>query len=352
MTHAPTILLSVAALLSACSSAPSEKTAARIGHVPPAAGTPLPAPAPAPASAPAMDIEVSEGVEEVLVRQPTSVMDVWVLDVGQGTCIYVACPDGESSVLIDCGTMKNGGASSKAIGAWINVRTRAAKQASLVISHPHKDHLSHLRKGAVAAEPFNHILAGGQAADYPASFIIWAQQAKSAPQFFRAGEFKRDEPRLACGAATFDLLTVNATEVPGLKAEESKQNADSAVLRLSFAGHTVVLPGDAEAVTEQNAIDNANREGIDLGSITLLISSHHGADTGHSNSVPWLSKLRPRAGIFSANLSYATYTHPRCNTVRGFYDHAASTTEVFDISCGDDRTPAALTLAGRLFVVV
>lgn len=291
-----------------------------------------------------------DGVEEVRTRLVTKVLDVWMLDVGQGACIYIVCPDGKSSVMIDCGTAKNGGATSAQISAWINAKNSQAEQVTLLVSHGHRDHISHFRPGGIAAGPISKImLGGGQQEDYPKTFHEWAQGAQSVPSYFGPAEFKADDARFSCGAARFDLLTVNATAVPGVRPLESKENADSAVVRLSFAGHAIVFPGDAEAVTEQSALENADRNGLDLADTSLLISSHHGADTGDSNSAAWLSRLKPHVGLFSANIDYATYTHPRCSSVQTFYAEAEKINQDFKLACGNGRQPAALTVNRRLF---
>jgi beta-lactamase superfamily II metal-dependent hydrolase len=288
------------------------------------------------------------GFEEKRPRPLTQVLDVWTLDVGQGTCVYIACPDGNTNVMIDCGTAKNGGATSREISEWINTRNSRAGKVTLLVTHGHRDHISHLHTGAIESKNINGVLLGGLPTDYPADFLAWARTARSAPAFFSAGEFKADDRRLACGGATFDLLTVNATEVAGAKPLESKENADSAVVRLSFAGQSIVFAGDAESVTEQSALDNADRNGLDLDRTTLLISSHHGADTGGSNSAPWLSRLRPRAGVFSANLDYRVYSHPRCSTVTKFAAQADSVEESFDLACGDGRDASKVPVSQRL----
>jgi beta-lactamase superfamily II metal-dependent hydrolase len=291
-----------------------------------------------------------EGVEEVRTRPVTKVLDVWMLDVGQGACIYIVCPDGKSSVIIDCGTAKNGGATPSQISDWINAKNGQAEQVTLLVTHGHRDHISHFRNGGIDARPISKImLGGGQQEDYPKTFHEWAKGARSAPSYFSPAEFKADDARFSCGNAKFDLLTVNTTAVSGVRPLESKENADSAVVRLSFAGHAVVFPGDAESVTEQSALENADRNGLGLAETSLLISSHHGADTGNSNSMAWLSRLKPHAGLFSANIDYATYTHPRCSSVQTFYAKADKIEQDFNLACGMGRQPAALTINRRLF---
>lgn len=331
------LLLLVSALLSACTTPPAQE--------------------PERSALPGADRIVKRNrtwsvdrVEEVRARPVTEVLDVWMLDVGQGACIYIACPDDKSRVMIDCGTAKNGGATPAQISDWINTKNSQAEQVTLLVTHGHRDHISHFRPGAIDARPISRILlGGGQQQDYPEAFHKWAKGAGSAPSYFSPAEFKADDDRFVCGGARFDLLTVNTTAVPGVRPLESKENADSAVVRLSFAGHAIVFPGDAESVTEQSALENADRNGLDLSDTSLLISSHHGADTGDSNSTAWLSRLKPHAGLFSANIDYATYTHPRCSSVQTFHAEADAVDQDFNLACGNGRQAAALTVNRRLF---
>lgn len=333
------LIILVAALVSACSSSPLQQST----H-----GTDTPA-AEAGTLLRNRSVTVRGAFEETRARPVTRVLDVWMLDVGQGSCTYIACPDGKSSVMIDCGTVKNGGASSAQISDWINAKNSQAEQITLLVTHGHRDHASNFRDGAIDAKHINKVMLGGLPKDHPEHFLDWAKDAKSLPTYFKAAEFKASDSRFACGNAKFDLLTVNATEVPGVTHDESKENADSAVVRLSFSGHSIVFPGDAELVTEQSAVENADKNGLDLSNTTLLISSHHGADTGYSNSVPWLARLKPRAGLFSANVDYKVYTHPRCTAVERFYTQVEEVENEFDLACGDGRGPAALTVKRRLF---
>ncbi|WP_160410737.1 ComEC/Rec2 family competence protein [Massilia cellulosiltytica] len=287
--------------------------------------------------------------EETRARPVTGVLDVWLLDVGQGACIYIVWPEGTSIVMVDCGTTKNGGATSAQMSDWVNPKNSQAGHVTLLVTHGHRNHTSNFREGAIEPQYIEKMMLGGLPQDHSKSFMGWASGAKSRPTYFTAAEFKANDVRFECGGAKFDLLTVNATEAPGVRHEESKENADSAVVKLSFAGYSIVLPSDAELVTERSTMANADKNGVDLGDTTLLISSHHGAESGNSNSATWLARLRPKAGLFSANVDYKTYSHPRCNTVKNFHAYVEEVGDEFDLACGNDRSASSLTLKRRLF---
>ncbi|MCC2973585.1 hypothetical protein [Massilia sp. IC2-476] len=131
------------------------------------------------------------------------------------------------------------------------------------------------------------------------AFPNWALAARSAPAFYKADECKANDKHLARGSATFNPLTVNATKVAGTPLPESKENADSAVVRLSCGGYSIVFAGNAKAVTEQSALDDADRIGLDLDRTALLIGLPQGADTGGNNSAPWPLRLCPRTGLLA-----------------------------------------------------
>lgn len=330
-------LLLVAALLSACASSPQSNDV--VVYQPPAPAPVVEAP---PLSRPA-------GSDKTRIRARTRVLDVWMLDIGQGACTFIACPDGKSNVVIDCGTAKAGGTDTQAIADWINAKNARATNVTLLVSHGHEDHYSNFTNNRIHAEPFTQVLLGGLERDYPTTFQQWVKAAQEKPVFFGPAEFVANDARFACGAAKFDLLTVNATEVDGVKAEEKKENADSAVVRLSYAGHSIVFPGDAEGPTEQSALANARAHRLDLRDTTLLVSSHHGAKSGGSNSVAWLARLTPQAGLFSANVSYDTYSHPTCDRVDEFERNMGGSVKQYQLSCGKTAGQTTVPVTKRLF---
>lgn len=282
-------------------------------------------------------------------RAPVHTLDVWLLDVGQGSCSYVACPDGKSALIIDCGSSAAGGTPLHDIGAWVSAQLESRTSVNVLVSHPDKDHMSMLDKSyGVAPNNVTGLYVGRALSEYPAAFHNWAMQTKTSPAMFGAAEFKQDDGRFMCGTAKVDLLTVNTTMNPITGELGASKNADSAVVRLSYAGSSVIFPGDAEGETERKAIENAQSNNLSLASNTLLIGSHHGAKTEDSNSHEWLDAITPHAVLFSARLS-SSYHHPQCEVIDRASASASGVLASFDVPCGiGSAQTAARTVSSRL----
>lgn len=273
--------------------------------------------------------------------------DVWFLDIGQGSCSFVSCPDGESALLVDCGTSAAGGTELATVIKWINKKTAEMTKVTTIVSHPDKDHMSMLGgPQSVAPESISTVYVGRSLSEYPAAFTNWAARTRTPPAEFGPAEFSASDARFACGAATIDLLTVNATQNADTGLAGDSKNADSAILRLAYKGNAVIFPGDAEGVTERSALDNARRHGLDLGARTLLVGSHHGARTKQSNSEVWLTAVQPRTLIFSARMA-SSYHHPQCDVVDRVAPFASPTEQAFDFACGEGSDSIATRTVSR-----
>jgi len=307
--------------------------------------TSVPAPAPAPAIAPPSGMAA---IQTPRMSRPARTMDVWMLNVGQGACTFIACPDGKSNILVDCGSDSLGATPDNMITQWINEKNQAATNVTVLVSHGHRDHISMLReKDGVNPALVNTLMLGGMKDDYTKAFHAWASKVQSPATYFKAAEFKANDSRFQCGTARVDLLTANATEVANPASYSSKKNADSAIVRVSLGKHAVIIPGDAEGISEQSAIDNAARHGLELTGATLLIASHHGANTHGSNGNGWLDAASPHAGAFSAKID-ATHRHPRCDIVAAYKD-ADKVSPIFDMVCGNGTKKSETAVAARLF---
>jgi hypothetical protein len=97
------------------------------------------------------------------------------------------------------------------------------------------------------------------------------------------------------------------------------------MLLIEYGEFTAILAGDAEGVTEAQAVTNfAN----DL-KASVLAAAHHGSNSNQSNSADWITAVSPDVVVFSAGKLFG---HPRCtalnrfNAVRDAFEH--------DIRCG------------------
>ncbi|GDY33990.1 ComEC/Rec2 family competence protein [Gandjariella thermophila] len=83
--------------------------------------------------------------------------------------------------------------------------------------------------------------------------------------------------------------------------ERGDYNNCSYVLKISYAGRAVVLPGDAEAAAWQSTLDNPGPEAIKC---DLLKASHHGRESGFHESA--VNAMSPDAVICSVGKKPST----------------------------------------------
>lgn len=300
---------------------------------------------------------------------PRDELVVRILDVGQGSCVFIECPDGPP-ILDDCGKI-GGGGDPHAAARTIRGRLAELGQAypvplQVLISHPHVDHYSVIVAGyGVPPEQVRALYWGGPWTSFSAAARAWiGRLAKrldgAVPDTscargahvacLAADEHALQTPRLTCGKAQVDLLTANAFSydrgrgAAGTGAAGSSPNGESAVLRLRYAGVSLVFPGDAEQVTQLYAAANAAALGAPLTRTSLLLLPHHGSAEYGSNDAAWAAATSPQVVVVSANLG-GNYGHPNCGALAVF-DAAGGAGEMtrtqapFAVRCGRSKADA------------
>jgi competence protein ComEC len=237
------------------------------------------------------------------------------LSIGTGSCAIVECPGTNAPpMIVDCGSIGQTGDDLTVDGAAAyiqNVLARHSVGPNVVLSHADRDHYSHIPT-VLADIQAENIWLGGQTADYSSDdFLEWLEEqrdgganildeTKLPPNFSNNGE--PIGPTLGCGAANAYVLTVNTG---------ADKNTNSLVLMLEYHEFTAVFSGDAEGLTEQQAIDNFD------GNVkaTVMTGSHHGARTKGSNSPAWAEATAPDVMVYSAG---EKFSHPTCTAVERF----------------------------------
>ncbi|MBX3429969.1 MAG: hypothetical protein KF779_10335 [Hyphomonadaceae bacterium] len=250
-------------------------------------------------------------------------LDAYVLDIGQGLCVYVDCPDEARPLLIDCGSDKLGRSTSRQITDWIDQGAEAAGSIALAISHPHADHYDVLP--GIERARVESATAGGRRSDYTnRRFLNWFGSTNQL-QVFSAQSSQLDYAPLSCGSATVDVLSANASG-------HTSENGDSLVIAISWGSTTLILPGDAEIENETAAVATARRANRFENQTTAVISSHHGSDEEGSNDEAFFAFWEPRYLIFSAEPTYR-HAHPRCSMIERTQHLVAQGRET-QIRCG------------------
>jgi competence protein ComEC len=127
---------------------------------------------------------------------------------------------------------------------------------------------------------------------------------------------------------SFGVISVHVlAPAPGYQPADSATNDDSLVLHLSYAGHSALLEGDAEAPSEAAMLSLPPG---DLSS-DLLKVGHHGSKT---STIPaFLARVAPHLAVISVG-PFNSYHHPRWETLDKLQDEGARTwrTDLLGIS--------------------
>lgn len=299
-------LVALAAVLAACAPLiePLDEDLADATSVPKAS-----TPAATPPSVQAAAALATPPAAIVLAAKAEDEMRTHFLAVGAGLCTITECPGTgtPNPILYDCGS--SGGSvadlDETQAAAYVDAILKANGNAApiVVVSHSDTDHnnwVPTVMTGRLAES----IWLGGNVSSYPSAFRTWlnGQRTAGVPinDGWPAGWHNDGLPvdGLACGTGETNVLTVNAG---------SNANDRSLVLELNNENYVLTLTGDATGETQNSAIANWRN----LGGVrsTVLLGSHHGADTNGSNSEAWADATSPNVVVYSAGLKFF---HPRC----------------------------------------
>jgi competence protein ComEC len=205
-------------------------------------------------------------------------LELTVLDVGQGDAIVLRLPDGRA-ILVD-----GGGGGRADPGAQVVVpallRLGVRRLALVVLSHGHPDHAGGLAE-VLRRLPVDELWDNGRTSDEPSVRALRAVAAARGVQ--------RGPPRAQnFGGVLLDVLAAHGEVADDPLASE---NDASLVLRIRWAGRTILLTGDIEEEAERALVAEAP------GPTDILKVPHHGSRT--SSTAALLEALRPRWAIAS-----------------------------------------------------
>ena len=202
---------------------------------------------------------------------------VHFLDVGSADAIILHC--GETTILVDAGTVDCGTEICRYL------RRMGVETLTLAVNtHPDKDHLGGfvqvLREFPPQAywEP-----------EVPENLIPASEEYP----LTRAALEEMEIPVSKASAGDSLSLGPMTIEVLGPVTQSADSNNGSLVLKVSYAGRSVLLMGDAEESEEEDILDSGAEVGCDV-----LKVGHHGSKT--STSVQLLKQARPQYAVISA----------------------------------------------------
>lgn len=227
------------------------------------------------------------------------------LDVGQGDALLVQTPD-HQDILIDGGPSAN---FYQQLGRMLPPGDRDIEL--MVLTHPHADHVNGLVE-VTRRFQVNKVLDTGVQFQQTA-YQEWERliMEKHIPeQRAAAGQ------RITVGtAATLDVLWPAAALDPTVIAKDNAGagggvNDSSIVIRLTCAGSTALLTGDASSDIEERVM----AAGADV-QASLLKVGHHGSR--FSSGPSFLRAAKPQVAVISVGINNR-YRHPHPTTLLHF----------------------------------
>ena len=213
-------------------------------------------------------------------------LDVEVLDVGQGDSILIRTPAGKV-VLIDGGTGKE--------DVVPMLQQRNIDTINLLVgTHPHADHIGGLDEVISAITVKNYMDNGLPHTTKTYEKVMGLIETEDIPYLTAVNgrEFNLDDG--------IKISVIHPQDRP-LRNTRSDLNSNSVVLRLTHGDNCFLFTGDAEEPTEDVLV----QKGIEP--CQILKVAHHGSN--HSSSTHFLNAIKPEIALISAGQNNR-YNHP------------------------------------------
>ena len=218
-------------------------------------------------------------------------LEVVFLDVGKGNAALVCLPDGKKMMIDGGGFPDNRFDVGRRVIAPFLWHRKITTVDYLILTHPQADHMNGL---LFIAEAF-----------HPEQF--WYNGDRVETRGFKnlMAVLDQQDVHIRKPAQLNDKISINGAEIevlhpdPGIKINDmpldgKDLNNRSMVLKISFAGISILFPGDIEGEGERRLL---SRVGTRVRS-DILLSPHHGSKT--SSSEAFLKMVAPKICVVSS----------------------------------------------------
>lgn len=234
----------------------------------------------------ALDSNVT--VNEAQSVQVSGTMKLHFIDVGQADSILIEAANG-SFVLVDAGNNDDGS------GVVNYLKSQGVKELSAVVAtHPHEDHIGGMDT-VIKSFPVKQVyMPAATSTTKTFEDMIAAINSSGAKRF------------QAKSGVTLDVTGISGTFLAPNGSGYDDLNNYSAVLKITYGNTSFLLSGDAEDVSENEMLRNANLQA------TLLKVGHHGSSS--STTSAFLKAVSPKYAVISVGAGNS-YGHPNDGTL-------------------------------------
>lgn len=232
-------------------------------------------------------------------------LKITMLDVGQGECIFIKMPTGESMLIDGGSTSKKNIAEYTLVPALKYYGTDHLDY--VIITHTDEEHISGIRELFEQNYPIKHIVLPDTKAMNSSNTIRKAGKKKgySFLKISRADQLNFGAIHLRC-----------LHPQKGWEAEDT--NSGSLVLYLTYDKFTMLFTGDLNG--EQESLLEPDRGEESMPSVNILKVAHHGSKNSTTKS--FLEEFQPQKAIISAGKNNL-YGHPHKETIKKLQKNGA-----------------------------
>lgn len=220
-------------------------------------------------------------------------LEITLLDVGQGDCIYIRTPSNKH-LLVDGGSTDLKQVGKYRIEPFLLSRGVRALDY-VMITHGDSDHYSGVEEMIERQIKGVKIERFMLPAVWRENEVLSHLAAKALKKHIPVGEF---HPGRGIADGRCRLLCLQ----PGMEQSQWKTNEASLVMHLSYGTFSMLLTGDVEGKGEELLCQSGK-----LSEITVLKTAHHGSE--HSTPEQFLEQTKPKLALISAGIENV-YGHP------------------------------------------